>query len=229
MRGRTFFNQAKFRRLFIASAALMSSVGLVGAADASDAKFKVIDNDTERGIAAQIWKDDGKSKVLLADIDGTGEKFVAVDCTQNQGVRYYAKPVSGAYQDQVGPRACDPVVVLFRVSKKGIITRLRTKAATLTDRDVAGVAAQGWNEIYARTSDDSARIKALELAGIALDVDQPTVSDPAQKSVVASPELIQKVKQFQLQNNLVGDGILGSRTLAVLAGGTVNRNYFTAN
>lgn len=193
---------------------------------AAEIKVRVIDTDTNKTIAAQVFLRAARdvSPILLADIEDDGpDVIIKHDCVP--GDRVSAVPISPDYQTK-SPLSCNNVSVTFQFRKKWINDKIKRIASEYENSGEFGKAAQAYNELFALYPSVSYESKFFESVGRSLGVnkEEATIFDKAQNKRVPSQLLVDKIKIFQNQNKLLVDGALGNQTLKALANGTVSKN-----
>jgi hypothetical protein len=140
-----------------------------------------------------------------------------------QGAQIFARTSTPGYYLESTSAPCfqadQPIVLL--IARYEDTSWIRRAAS---DADRAGKSSDAailFNEAYQLdpSKTDSADQALLATAkALQLNADQALVFDSQQKRKVASPELVNAIKKFQVQQGLQPDGILGSQTLQKLSG-----------
>lgn len=191
--------------------------------------IRVIERETGKGIASEIFIYRNKTELSLCQTDENGMATVS-NYVYNVGDRIFAKPDGNKYIPTLRKSPNTDRLVL-EASPIWRVIALKEKAADLNADGEFGKAALVFNEVYARSHDEAARADALIAAGKALDLaeGEAIAFDPQQGMNVASHELVGKLKELQAQNGITApSGQLDSQTLKSLARASLTETVGTA-
>jgi|GEM_PF-933231 len=218
--------RGSFRRL--ATTALLSLLALLGPvatiAQAGEISVRVVEFDrTDRTISSDI---------VILRTNGTRTTFrydrsqdpmvLPVDCQPGDLIE--AHPDSTGFYHSQRHNCRTPLEI--RVISVARLTAFATGAAKIAATNPSK-AALLYNEAYARASiigleeGETYRIKALESAAAALEVEQGVTLDRGADRYVASQKLVDGLREFQLDKNIEVTGRLDSPTLRELSGSSI--------
>lgn len=184
-------------------------------------RMRVVDRDApERGVQSQIFLIDAKDVSTRIDpTDPAGYFSVTAKCDTGFQIRavpqsenYYAKDIECATPENHVP-----------VGRKKYILNLKANAKILEGTNQTWDAALIYNELGVRLAStdaaesQKAKLKAIQLVGRTVGVDQATVYDPQQDKTVMTPELKAAVEAFQKSHGLDPTGVVDYRTLEIAA------------
>jgi len=215
----------KLRLIGIGSLVVPTLLGAasIAVADEVTVKLVVADRTTNNNIDAAIYSFQTcatyTDSCIAIDMFSAKNPPLVMKCLK--GVKLFGRVSVSGYYAQSTSEICssnaDPILLLA--------TRQRDPAWLLaTGRELlaSGRAAEAvvfLAESNAQKPSPETSEQTLLAAAKALGVksDDALVFDPQQNRKVASPKLYQVIKEFQRQNNILTDGVLGPDTMKVLA------------
>ncbi|MEQ8406927.1 MAG: hypothetical protein RKH07_01455 [Gammaproteobacteria bacterium] len=180
----------------------------------------VID-DTGDGIESDISTSLGDQVDPLGTTNAKGE--LPLENTCRSGRRILARPVNQLFYE--GTSSCDPNQrrLFVKVMRRDWALTLQSNAEYFEDVGSFGNAAVAYNEIAVRfrafdaETSETAGIKAIESFAKSISAPEAmpiTSFDPAQSSVVITPQFKRYLSNYQFEQGLESDGNLGFRTLS---------------
>lgn len=197
---------------------------------ANDFKIRVYDLDSGKGISSEIYLvRDEKPKLVahsLYESDGVAN-LPGYNC--ELGDYFYAHPSDPSYFKQSRDRSCNPDPVSIAVRKLSVYTKIGELARKFELAGEYGKASQAYAELYwTNTAYVAYQKKSLDNVIKALNINSEgaVLFNTDTNLFILSEGLKSAIEDFQIDNGLRPDGIIGRETLRVLASGSVSDNIF---
>jgi len=191
-------------------------------------KVIILDQDTSKGIPADVTMivvgpPQRNLDIGTTDEDGLLEASLA-NCSLGDEISVH--PLDADYAEPTSPLACNKTTITLKLRSLARIDHIERVATHAEAAQDFGRAAQAINELNASHPDAQLQQRLYVNTAKALGLPEAAavIVDTQQSKPVPTPELVDRLKEYQATNDLKVTGMIDSRTLAVLGNGPVSTN-----